>query len=91
MNIVVNFSKQADKFLKKNPNSLTRKKTLELVSISIRILILHEDLNLDLKALKGEYKGYFRIRNIRIIFMIKENGDLVVVDIHAIDYRGNVY
>jgi mRNA-degrading endonuclease RelE of RelBE toxin-antitoxin system len=51
-----------------------------------------EDSSIDLKKLKGKYRGSFRIRkgDTRIIFSISKEDELTVL-VHDIDFRGNVY
>lgn len=93
MKLKVNYSKQTDKFLKKNTHTVTKTKVIELIKKAALVLILKESANIDLKSLHGEYKGYFRIRyrDVRIIFSILDSGEIVIVNITAIDYRGSVY
>jgi mRNA interferase RelE/StbE len=46
---------------------------------------------LDIKTLKGDWKGYLRMRvgKARIIFTV--NADLDQLEVYDIDFRGNVY
>ncbi|MCS7135164.1 MAG: type II toxin-antitoxin system RelE/ParE family toxin [Nitrososphaerota archaeon] len=50
-----------------------------------------EQINIDIKKLKGEWEGYYRIRKgkIRIILMIDKENKVVFID--KIDYRGEIY
>jgi len=50
-----------------------------------------ESINIDAKKLKGEWKGYFRIRKgrLRIIFSIDTSYSSLYVE--RIDFRGNAY
>lgn len=50
-----------------------------------------ESVNIDAKKLKGEWKGYFRIRKgrLRIIFSIDTNYGSLYVE--RIDFRGDAY
>jgi mRNA interferase RelE/StbE len=50
-----------------------------------------ESINIDVKKLKGEWRGYFRIRKgrIRIIFSIDTNDRSLYVE--RIDFRGHAY
>jgi len=93
MKLIVNYSKQASKFLTRNPQVISKDNVLNFLKKAVKVIILKQEINLDLKALKGEYKGYFRIRyrDIRIIFEITEEAEIVVIDIMAIDHRGNIY
>lgn len=51
-----------------------------------------EQINIDLKPLKGEFTGMYRLRkgNIRIIFSY-EQGEIVIASVETVDFRGNVY
>jgi len=48
-------------------------------------------INIDVKKLKGEWKGYFRIRKgrLRIIFSIETSHRSIYVE--RIDFRGDAY
>ena len=50
-----------------------------------------ESINIDAKKLKGEWKGYFRIRKgrLRIIFSIDTSYSSLYVE--RIDFRGDAY
>jgi len=50
-----------------------------------------ESVNIDVKKLKGEWKGYFRIRKgrLRIIFSIDTSYRSLYVE--RIDFRGDAY
>ncbi|MFZ4675281.1 MAG: type II toxin-antitoxin system RelE family toxin [Nodosilinea sp.] len=90
----VQFSKKAVKFLKKLDAETTdrvRQKILQLQSFletegAIPFTIL------DIKKLKGDWDGYFRLRvgQIRVIFTIID-GKVEILLIYDIDFRGNVY
>lgn len=92
MTIKINYSKKSDKFLKKNQSVISQKEVSELVISSLRRIILLEDVTIDLKMMRGDYKGYYRIRkgNIRIIFQLKQN-DIIIASVMTIGFRGNVY
>ncbi|MDO8474277.1 MAG: hypothetical protein Q7S62_01935 [bacterium] len=47
--------------------------------------------NLDLKKLKGEWEGFYRIRSGRIRIIAEFNFESSVAFIEEIDWRGNVY
>jgi mRNA interferase RelE/StbE len=86
------FSKQAQKFLERNAARLTRDEAEVAVVKAIRRLT-HEEINsANVIAMKGDYKGYFRVRmgTVRIVFAYLE-GAIRIVDIHTIDFRGSVY
>lgn len=91
------YSKQAKKFLDKNKAVISEEKVESLALKAVRKIVKSEDINIDLKALKGDWKGYYRIRfgNIRIIFNLENKTDesniTIVFFTNEIDYRGNVY
>lgn len=92
MNLKISYSKEADKFLKKNKDTLKEAETDELIIEAIRKLFKIEETNIDLKKLKGGERGRFRIRkgDIRIVFSLKKEKMLHAM-IKTIDFRGNVY
>jgi len=53
--------------------------------------LLGHSTNIDVKQLKGEWKGYFRIRKgkLRIILSIDSAGRSIYVE--RVDFRGNAY
>lgn len=48
-------------------------------------------MNIDIRKLKGEWSGYYRIRKgkLRIIFTIEKENKIIFIE--RIDYRGEVY
>jgi len=80
------------KFINKNSHILSVEKVDELIIKSMRRLLKNENINIDLKSLRGNKKGYYRIRmgNIRIIFSFLEN-KFVVVSVENIGFRGEIY
>jgi mRNA interferase RelE/StbE len=92
MKLQITYSKEADKFLKKNPDLISEDETDELVISAVKSILKMEDTNIDLKKLKGEFKGCFRIRkgDVRIIFSLQKE-KLLSVFVHDIDFRGNIY
>ena len=86
------YSKQAEKFLLRNSSRLQQADVEINVAKAIRKIAKDEQNNADVKPLKGDLKGYFRVRlgDIRVVFAYLD-GDIRIVDIDAIDYRGSVY
>ncbi|MGF1536269.1 MAG: type II toxin-antitoxin system RelE/ParE family toxin [Elainellaceae cyanobacterium] len=90
----VQFSKRAVKFLKKvdlQTAERVRQKIFQLYTA------LAEDgiipfTELDIKKLKGQWEGYFRLRvgQIRVIFTLVE-GEIAILLIYDIDFRGDIY
>lgn len=92
MNLEIGYSKKANKFLKKNAKAITEKEVDTLIISAIKTIFKIENQNIDLKKLKGELKGCFRIKkgDIRIIFTLKRN-EILKILINDIDFRGNIY
>ena len=92
MKLQITYSKEADKFLKKNLHALSEKETDKLVVSAVRSILKLEDINIDLKKMKGEYRGCFRIRKgaLRIIFSLQKE-KLLSAFVHDMDFRGNIY
>lgn len=84
----INTSKSSEKFLAKNKFTIDEVK--ELIGKTIRYF-RGEDINVDLKKLKGEWKGFYRIRSGRIRIIAEFNFENSAVFIEEIDWRGNVY
>ena len=92
MKIEISYSRAALGFIHKNQNRLTRDKSDGLILKAVRKIYKVSIESVDVKALKGK-EGVFRIRkgDIRIVFALDEDGNIVVVSVNVIDYRGNVY
>ncbi|MDP2950808.1 MAG: hypothetical protein Q8N55_00315 [bacterium] len=88
MNWKFHLSKEVDKFLAKN--RISKEEVFEIVSKAIKKL-QGEDINVDIKKLKGEWLGFYRCRvgDIRVIFEIDFDERSVFME--RIDYRGGVY
>ena len=86
------FSRQCEKFLGKNAHVLDKETVKTLIADAILTMHGKRISSVDVKRLKGEFADCFRIRkgNIRIIFRY-ENGEIIVVLVTAIGFRGNVY
>ena len=89
----VKFSKSSIKFL----NKLTPKNKEQIRTKILFLLNFIENKGfvpireLDIKKLKGNWQGFFRMRigKIRIIFTISENQN--ELSIYEIDFRGDIY
>ncbi|RKY51520.1 MAG: hypothetical protein DRP89_08930, partial [Candidatus Neomarinimicrobiota bacterium] len=86
------YSRQSIKFLNKQSEIITKEKAKEIILLSLRKFFLKNNMNIDLKKLRGKWKNYFRVRagKVRIVFSIKKN-KIVSVLVHCIDFRSNVY
>ena len=88
----IRYERKAEKFLVKNQNKITNEEAKELIIKAVSRLA-GKDENIDIVKMKGEFKGYFRIRknDLRIIFSIYEDENTIVVTVANIDFRGSVY
>jgi len=93
MRLKIEYLKKADKFFKLNNHILSKDRAKELIIKAVKKIILKEDINIDLKHLKGELKNYYRIRQGKIRILFKIDGDKIIVKviINDIDFRGDVY
>ena len=92
MNVRFVYSDQAEKFLRKNSNRLSFEQTEEAVRLALRKILRLENNNADIKRLKAEWKGHWRVRlgDIRVIFRY-ERGELIVSYITRSEFRGSAY
>ena len=88
MSWTISFSRSADKFLQKN--DLDKEDIFGLVKVAVR-KFSGEVTNLDIKKLKGEWEGHYRIRkgDLRIIVFFDFERSRVLIE--EIDWRGNAY
>ena len=84
----VDLSRDAEKFLGKN--KLTVSEVREIVVKAIRYF-QGEDININIKKLKGEWRGFYRVRTGRIRIIAEFDFENSVVFIEEIDWRGNAY
>jgi mRNA interferase RelE/StbE len=92
MNLKISFSKEADRFLRKNAALITEADAEDAIIAAVKKILKLEDTNINVKKLKGKYRGYFRVRrgDVRIVFsLIKDS--IVTVIVNDIDFRGNIY
>ena len=90
----VRFSKRAVKFLKKldvQSAEKVRQKILQLQSMLETEGII-PFTELDIKKLKGQWDGYFRLRvgQIRVIFTVIDS-EIEILLIQDIGFRGGIY
>jgi len=84
----IDTSKNAEKFLSKN--ELTIDEVREVISRAVRFF-QGEDVNVNIKKLKGRWAGFYRVRTGRIRIIAEFNFENLVVSIEEIDWRGNAY
>ena len=83
----ISYSHDARKFLDRESSHRQIKNEL----INFLKKIEGENINIDVKKLKGSWKGFYRIRKgkIRIIFSVEYDNKVLFVN--KIDFRGDVY
>ncbi len=87
---IYEFSKEAEKFLNKQPKKFQKLITEKIKNIGDWL----EDkskLKVDIRKLYGEWEGFYRLRigEVRVLFSIDEEKEIIRV--HAIGYRGDIY
>jgi mRNA interferase RelE/StbE len=91
--MVVNFRKQAFKFLQKSsPNLIAEiRQQLDQIDIAIELQSVIPFTELDIKKMKGDWAGYYRLRigDVRVIFSVDDKSGNV--DVYKIGSRGDVY
>jgi len=84
----IEISKSAEKFLAKN--RLGTEEVHEILQKAI-FYFRGENINIDIRKLKGKWAGFYRIRRGRIRIIAEFNSENSVIFIEEIDWRGNVY
>ena len=84
----LNFSKQAEKFLK--TRNVAKEEIFIIISKAVK-KFRGENVNIDIKKLRGEWFGFFRIRMGKIRIIAEFDFDNQSVFIGVIDMRGNAY
>jgi mRNA-degrading endonuclease RelE of RelBE toxin-antitoxin system len=87
MKWTIEYSRDADRFIQAEGIQGAVRNQIEGFLRKLR----GEPVNIDVKKLKGEWKGYFRIRKgkLRIIFSIDNAGRSIYIE--RVDFRGDVY
>ena len=87
MRWTIEYSRYADRFIQEESIQGEVNRQIE----GFLRKLLGESINIDVKKLKGEWKGYFRIRKgrLRIIFSIDTSHRSIYVE--RIDFRGDAY
>ena len=88
MNWCVDFSKDALKFL--DQNNLKEDFIVDKIKFALR-KFKGEDINIDIKKLKGEWEGFYRIRFGKLRIIVEFQFEICKAYIDKIDQRGNIY
>ena len=91
--IKITYLKKAVKFLDKNKNIIKESDVDTLMISAIKKTVFSENINLDIKALKGSLLGKSRVRKgkVRIIFEILVDEVIIESIVENINFRGNIY
>ena len=83
----IEYSRDADRFIDKQDIRAEVREQLEFFLRKMR----GESISVDVRKLKGEWKGYFRIRKgrLRVIFSVDFNDRVLYVE--RADFRGKAY
>ena len=84
----IDFSKSSLKFIDKN--NIDKNDVFPII-INVLKKLKGERINIDIKKMKGDWKGYYRIREGKIRLIIDINFNDLNIYIDKIDYRGDVY
>jgi len=91
--MAVKFRKQAIKFIEKaDPDTLSRiQEKLKQLVTSIEEQSIIPFTELDIKQMKGEWEGFYRLRigKVRLIFAADVSSD--DIEVYAIGSRGDIY
>ena len=84
----ITLTRQTEKFLEKE--HISEDRILSLVKDFIKYC-RSEQVNLDVRKMKGRWKGYHRIRTGKIRMILKMDVEHRTIVVDRVDYRGNVY
>ena len=88
MNWRIDTSKDAEKFFEKN--QFTRKEAYDLIGKAIHYF-QGERINVDIRKLKGQWTGFYRIRKGRLRIIAELDFENSAVFIEKTDWRENIY
>jgi mRNA interferase RelE/StbE len=87
MNWNIEYSKRADNFIEEHGIRDNIRESIKSFIFKITGL----NINVDIKKLKGEWAGYYRIRKGKIRVILKPDIELRTIFVDVVDFRGNVY
>lgn len=88
MNWRIDFSRDSLKFLENN--NLKEDFVIDKIKLVLR-KFKGEDINVNIKKLKGEWEGFYRIRFSKLRIITEFNFEYCQAYIDKIDWRGNAY
>ena len=84
----INLTEKVCKFFKKN--KISQEEIFEIIKKAIK-KFQGENVNVDIKKLKGNWAGFYRIRKGEIRIIVEFDFDNLMALVEEIDWRGNVY
>lgn len=83
----IEYSKRSNDFIEEHG---IREKVRESIK-SFILKITGSNININVKKLKGEWAGYYRIRKGKIRVILKPDTISRTIFVDVVDFRGNVY
>jgi len=83
-------SRDADRFLIGNKTKIDEEEIFDLIRKSL-LKFKGESINVDIKKLKGEWDGFFRIRRGDLRIIVEFDFENITALVEQIDWRGNAY
>ncbi|MBI1811686.1 MAG: hypothetical protein HY035_09840 [Nitrospirae bacterium] len=87
MNWNIEYSKRADDFIEEHGIKDVVRESIKNFILKITGL----NINIDVKKLKGEWAGYYRIRKGKIRIILKPRIESKSIFVDVVDFRGNIY
>ncbi|MCF7845525.1 MAG: hypothetical protein K9M12_02055 [Candidatus Pacebacteria bacterium] len=81
-------SNSAEKFIRKHKLDI---KEIILIAKKVTDYFQGESLNVDIKKLKGNWKGFYRVRKGKIRIILRFDFKKLIVFIEEMDYRKDAY
>ena len=88
MNWTISISREAEKFLTRN--RIQQNKISALMQLALK-KFAGGVANIDIKKLKGAWRGFHRIRRGDLRIIASFNFDTAAIFVEIIDWRGNAY
>jgi len=83
----IGFSREAEKFLKREN---IRPEAVAAITNFLKIM-KGEPVSVDIKKLKGDWQGFYRIRKGKLRIIFKLNFEEHLIYVARVDHRGGVY
>ncbi len=81
-------SNSAEKFIK---NQKIEAKELIIIAKKIANYFQGNNLNIDIKKLKGKWKGFYRVRKGKIRIILRFDFDKLIIFVEEVGYRKDIY